>query len=246
MAALRDILGDTVDEQTCAFYLDAAGGDVEAATRLFFAQNEEQSQPASRQPSQPIASTQSAMSQFSLPNGRSACTCIAVQACLEFLRGGACANFDPAKIENICRKGVEIYNSVTQRGHLSAEEALLAEEFSSSNVSAAATFQGLTTEANAFEQELHRIAHGSGAVACVITKPPETLALFMATSGRMWIFDSHPRPHFGMAGAHLVEFASIPDCAGWLRTIFPGTDVGGGLMAALYNSFELTPIRVVA
>mmetsp|Transcript_22995 Transcript_22995/g.33402 ORF Transcript_22995/g.33402 Transcript_22995/m.33402 type:complete len:1657 (-) Transcript_22995:376-5346(-) len=86
-------------------------------------------------------------------------------------------------------------------------------------------------------------------VAVVITKPPETI-LCVASSyngegGNWYIFDSHGESNAARKLVYIKRYDSINGVAQGLMHKFPGAcvaDMGGGLQAEMYNSFEATPI----
>lgn len=100
----------------------------------------------------------------------------------------------------------------------------------------------------AFEEELVNALEGAvedkAPVCAVITKPPESVVVYVHPNGTFVLFDSHPRQTLGINGAYVCGFASAQSCAAFLRGIFPAVSgLGDGMMAQMYNSFELTMLR---
>merc|ERR1711988_872163 len=74
---------------------------------------------------------------------------------------------------------------------------------------------------------------GGRAVATVVTKPPETVLLFLSAQGTLHLFDSHPREHH--QGAALIDFESEEQCLGYLARLFPVMDGMEPEFAFLYS-----------
>lgn len=88
-------------------------------------------------------------------------------------------------------------------------------------------------------------------LALVVTKPPETVLVVRPPGGEgQWqLFDSHSRPQLGMDGAHWLGAASVGALQAHLHTIFPTVNFdddgdGGGMMGAMYNMVEATPLQL--
>lgn len=101
---------------------------------------------------------------------------------------------------------------------------------------------------NSFTEELsaacsiaERREEGSRLVACVLTKPPESV-LVVVGPGVFMVLDSHPRPNLMLPGAHALAFTSLQALCSYLRSVFPAVDMGpgAGFMAEMYNSYDMT------
>jgi hypothetical protein len=195
-------------------------------------------------------------SQFSYPEGRSACTTIAVEACLALLTDSGAAvdaaTFEePSKILGVLTRGVEEYKRINAGNpveHMACAEVLLMSEKYGGVLEHVLMVQGVTEGGDAFVTELTETLRGaladSAPVCAVVTKPPETVVCFVHPNGSVALFDSHPRPTLGVEGAYVSGFSSVKAAAAFLRTIFPAVGgLGDSYMAQMYNSFDLTVLR---
>lgn len=199
--------------------------------------------------------SQAPVSQFSYPEGRSACTTIAVEATLSLTASGEPVDessfSEPSKLINILTSGIEEYKKINAGNpveHMACAEVLLMSEKYGNALEHVVVVQGTTEGSDAFLNELTETLRGAladGAPVCaVITKPPETVVCFVHPGGSIAIFDSHPRPTLGIEGAYVSGFSSIKAAAAFLRKIFPAVgDLGDSYMAQMYNSFDLTVLR---
>ena len=159
--------------------------------------------------SNPRHVVQTDISQYSLPNGRSACTCIALHTAstiLQRLNGGGGENpreaITPAHLSSLVIAGVQLYNNLAQSinassssvEHLSPEEVLasLPDSFQMKLVNGGVR-QGILTSGSGhghghdgplgFKEILNGCradADNAGEwMAAVITKTPETLCIFL-------------------------------------------------------------------
>ena len=196
-------------------------------------------------------------SQFSFTEGRSACTTIAVEAALTMMgdEDGSAVDAttfeEPSKLLTVLSRGVEEYKKIQSASpveHMACAEVLLLSERYGEVLEHVLVVQGLTEGRDAFVTELPETLRGaladSAPVCAVITKPPETIVCFVHPSGKIALFDSHPRSTLGIEGAYVSGFSSVKAAAAFLRTIFPAVgDLGDTYMAQMYNSFELTVLR---
>lgn len=79
-------------------------------------------------------------------------------------------------------------------------------------------------------------------VVCFL--PPESIPA--TASARQWLlFDSHPRPQLGLAGASVRSFAGEDTLVEALNDIFPAIDLGtDNVMASMYNMFDAVPLSM--
>ncbi|KAL3815862.1 hypothetical protein ACHAXA_002278 [Cyclostephanos tholiformis] len=91
-------------------------------------------------------------------------------------------------------------------------------------------------------------------IAVVITKPPETVLVFLppnfSSSSSYVLLDSHPRPHqlspHFPAGSYALIHPTLAGLVASLKQIFPVTDLGDDvpeLMSMMYNSFDVHLIK---
>lgn len=206
------------------------------------------------------------ISQFSLPNGVSACTCIAltnaVMALTELDKKNN--NFEDCKkivttdfIKDSILAGARNYESrpETNEGveHMSAEEVLqYLPQYSKylkligevkQGVLGSDMSLGVTLNACMSDDKLN----SSKWSAIAVTKTPETIVVFLPPqSSSLEVFiliDSHPRPQLSVhGGAYSVFCPTMRKLVEKLETIFPKADLGddiGEVMGMMYNSFDM-------
>lgn len=209
---------------------------------------------------------QSDISQFSFPDGRSACTAISCEAAISLMDPSRPPNISPELIRRIIEDGVGFYGQISQQGgveHTAADEILpIIPRFTSHlrrTSDPFVTIQGLLTNQQCFMSIFEQARNTQGVdptqpIAVVITKPPETVVVIMPPLGQAdsswYLFDSHSRPQFGLTGGYLVTAPSaetlISSC---LRVVFPAVDLDDGVggqpsfMAEMYNSVEAIPMQ---
>lgn len=208
------------------------------------------------------------ISQYSVDNGRSACTCIALSAAQDFLSrirtsSSASSIVTSEFLQTAILQGVEKYNAMRLVDptveHKSAEEVLQSGAFPS--LSTGTIQQGMLSRTSSEHpqslQGLLATSQDPNEWTCVlITKTPETVLVCLpptsqATSSSSFILiDSHPRPQQFPGGA-LEAYARLHSSLSSLvesslQVIFPYTDLGPDvpeLMAAMYNQFDLYRFR---
>jgi len=201
-------------------------------------------------------------SQYSVDQGRSACTCIALTAATKFLQD---TNVTSEFLEEMITQGVSNYQqlmhqSASEIEHLSAEEVL--QKDSSKTIFPLQSLPGgirqgiLSKDDFNHPMGLKAMLEGLKSdqprqswMAVLITKTPETvLVCFPPDSARpssYWLIDSHPRPQLGVESAYAKLHPSLDALWMSLQAIFPCTDLGPGvreMMAMMYNSFDLYPL----
>ena len=205
------------------------------------------------------------LSQYSLPNGQSACTCFALQAASQYLQAlqkmgsnnGDNEIINSIFLKNMIEKGILIYNNLQQQDdsaveHQVAEDILRLQVFPlrlrkpiqqgmlSNDSHHPLNFSSIFTSTKS-EHQL---------TSCfLITKTPETvLVLLEPNHARFTIIDSHPRPQLGTEAAYAHIFPSLLSLVAYLQQIFPYMDLGPDvpeLMAAAYNAFDIYDLELI-
>jgi len=210
---------------------------------------------------------QSEISQFTYPEGRSACTVISCEAAIKLMETSIQVNnvvnmnFSSSFIQQIIQDGIGIYNQLNQVGveHTATDEIIpLTPRFMNSLKRTSELFvpiQGLLSDPHGFISLFERASQGSDPtkpLAIIITKPPETILVVKSavSDGRTctWLlFDSHPRPQFNIHGGYIVEAPTFDHIVTMLTMLFPAVnldgDLQGSLMAEMYNSVEAVPMQ---
>jgi hypothetical protein len=210
------------------------------------------------------------MSQYSVENGRSACTCIALTAASQFLQN---QDVSPSFLETMISQGVQNYQQLSTSSssnnnveHMSAEEVLQKDQ-GLFQVTSLGGFirQGILSQDVHHPMGLKSLLEGLRHeehrewMCVLITKPPETVLLCFppddnntvsrpsssSSSSEYWLIDSHPRPHLGLESAYATRHPSLDSLLMSLQAIFPCTNLGPDvpeMMAVMYNSFDLYPL----
>jgi len=202
------------------------------------------------------------------PEGRSACTCIALCYAKRFLVQVTCqaqtsmtaadAIVDESFLSEGLLQGVALYNKIKASGsgsasveHMSAEEVLNSMDGKAEFVDLKldAPVQGVLSPDLSSPLGMHAVLAGCQSerqwVAVIITKSPETVVIVLPPSSgqtsKFFLFDSHPRPQLSASGSYAMAHASVKSLVGTLLKIFPFTDLGsdvGEMMQMMYNSFD--------
>jgi hypothetical protein len=215
----------------------------------------------------------SSMSQYTVNQGKSACTCMSLVAAEKFLQNSKTA--DPVQavsselLQDIVTSGVAAYQRLQSSSaessveHLSAEEVLAAGAFPALSLQGGIR-QGILSHDDANNpqgllQQLTDCRSATGWTCVLITKTPETVLVCLPPSStnaagstssaeHFLLLDSHPRPQqFGAEGSYARIHDSMPGLVQSLSTIFPITDLGPDIpemMAIMYNSFDLYPLHL--
>ncbi|CAM9159964.1 unnamed protein product [Ascophyllum nodosum] len=270
MSALEQLVAMGFSEERAQKALETQGFNVERAVNVLVATADD----AVGDEQQVV---QAPISQYDLHNGRSACTCICLEASLTILEMLATGPWrgSPEDVADIVSIGVVMYEGLSDAGtsnrtlsteHTSVSEAMPAVPRYRDGLQPATgrdCYQGMLGAGAAFASILGSIAGDqrdkSRPVAVAITKPPETIVVFLpadpdvsgvASSGssgpRQWLlFDSHPRPQVGLTGAHVQSFGRQAALVEGLNDIFPPFDVGtDSVMASMYNMVDCTPLTL--
>ena len=199
------------------------------------------------------------LSQYNVPDGRSACTCIALNAAQDFLLSVSTIStsslsssakskciiqekFSPEFLQNMILSGVSVYNQVksSHEGleHLSAEEVLNTVSFPSlvlkgsirQGVLSRNDDLGLMSQLRACREEGDCMKW----TAVIISKTPETVCVCIPpTMPKLLpyiLIDSHPRPNqLHINGSYMKFHDTIEDLVNTLYLLFPCTDLGPGV-----------------
>ncbi len=202
------------------------------------------------------------ISQFSFPNGRSACTCIALQALMTLLPLVATSS-DPNPLSTISveilseiiMKGIELYGTIESQyiEHTSVEEVcnacaidtIIPIDATIQSPLSQEVFQTLINYAVTARNKI-----GAKCVGVVITKPPESICLLLYVKGdgstEYMILDSHHRPQFGIEGGYFYITTDVNDVVEKLRLLFPPLelDAGASVFEQMYNMLEYSLFTV--
>ena len=244
--------------------LTVCNGDMERAVGYLFAEPSSSSDPpafatasissSNSQQQHHYQDVVASISQYSLDQGRSACTCIALTAAHKFLTSSTVSAVTPHWLESSITEGVATYQKLQNQSssveHMSAEEVLgLAATFSSQE---APCFSKLQLTPGGIRQGIlsntpsnsemglfplltacHQEAPRDKWLAVLITKTPETVLACLpptsttATTNSYMIIDSHPRPGVVSSnGAYARIVPSLHDLIHHLETILPATELG--------------------
>lgn len=203
-------------------------------------------------PHQDIVAT---MSQYSMDDGRSACTCIALTAAQNFLLNPSPTTLQPHFLEIAIQQGISHYNELQQSvlgsssgvEHMSAEDVLKAASsagtnnpFASLQLTPGGIRQGILSHTNSTEHEMGLLAlltacrrddapNKDAWLAVLITKTPETVLAILPPSSapQYMVVDSHPRPGVVPGnGAYIRILSSLKDLVAHLDAILPATELG--------------------
>ena len=199
------------------------------------------------------------LSQYNVPDGRSACTCIALNAAQDFLLSVSTISssslsssakskciiqkkFSSEFLQNMILSGVSVYNQVksSHEGleHLSAEEVLNTVSFPSlvlkgsirQGVLSRNDDLGLMSQLRACREEGDCMKW----TAVIISKTPETVCVCIRPTMLKFLpyilIDSHPRPNqLHINGSYMKFHDTIEDLVNTLYLLFPCTDLGPGV-----------------
>ncbi len=239
--------------------LNAVNGNVDQAVHVLLGGAIPPQQQQQQQQLESSSLIHCAKSQYSVENGRSACTCIALMGAALFLSSGE-TSVSSELLENMIDMGVAAYQQLPVSGtnveHLSAEEVLQSkaiEEFKSLVLMEGGVRQGVSEW---HKQIIHwdlvpfcrNVLSPDTWVAALITKPPETVVVLLPpssqASGEYILLDSHPRPGLSH-GSYARSHATLEDLVQSLQAIYPVTELGNDvpeMMAMMYNSFDVYPL----
>jgi hypothetical protein len=202
-----------------------------------------------------IRMVHSSMSQYTVNQGKSACTCISLVTAEKFLENSNTK--DPVQavsselLKDIITSGVAAYQRLQSSSagssveHLSAEEVLEAGAFPALSLQGGIR-QGILSHDDANNpqgllQQLTDCRSATGWTCVLITKTPETVLVCLPPSStnnasaatdassteHFVLLDSHPRPQqFGAQGSYARIHDSMQGLVQSLSGIFPVTDLG--------------------
>ena len=266
----QDILtamGFSPERATAA--LRECGGNLENAANLLLTGADSGSSGAmgsstsssSAAPAGTVSMVECPLNQYSVPLGKSACTCIAMTAAAKFLETVE-SQLNAEFLQECILQGVQKYNemSMTQPSteHLSAEDVLRAGIFQNLELDDGGVMQGmLSPDGPLGLRALLPTSQSQTQWTCaLITKPPETVVCCIPPANYsgsdpapFLLIDSHPRQQqFGAEGSYIRKHSSVEGLVQSLETLFPPTNLGPDipeLMAAMYNQFDLYRLRLV-
>ena len=258
------------DDSSSREALASANGNVETAVNILLGVVPAPAAPSSSSAASPSAANVGDMivcptSQYSVGNGRSACTCIALTAATNFLQisGGGSVTLNAEFLQNMIMNGVQNYqtlSSVSPVEHLSAEEVLQTDQGKCFPLSVRGGIrQGILSSDSFHPMGMQALLEGiqeeqqgqcNAYIAVLITKTPETVlvCLPLSGSGAYWLIDSHPRAaHLGADGSYAKPHPNLVSLLQSLQAIFPPTELGPDIpemMAMMYNSFDMYPLQM--
>ena len=175
--------------ETANYYIEMAGGTVEAAMTLYFefggapapsssssntpstsngASKDENGNTTEQADPTPSFTLTAPSSQFDLPEGRSACTTIACEAAFQMTAEKECVDAstfeDLGKIVSVIADGVaeyKIINANAAAEHMSCGEVMIMSQKYGKVLEQAVMVQGSTEGSKAFEEELQQATEGA-------------------------------------------------------------------------------------
>ncbi|CAJ1961647.1 unnamed protein product [Cylindrotheca closterium] len=259
------------DEPSSRQALASANGNVETAVNILLGVIPAPAAPSSSSAASPSAADVGDMivcptSQYSVDNGRSACTCIALTAATDFLKlsGGGSVALNAEFLQNMIMNGVQNYQTLSSASpveHLSAEEVLQKDQGKCFPLSVRGGIrQGILSSDSFHPMGMQALLEGiqqeqqgqsNAYIAVLITKTPETVLVCLPVSGSNsahWLIDSHPRAaHLGADGSYAKPHPNLASLLLSLQAIFPPTELGPDIpemMAMMYNSFDMYPLQM--
>lgn len=159
-------------------------------------------------------------------------------------------------------EGISLHNSTTSSSlHKSVDEIyILTKQYQNEltyciNNDDNEPYQGLLNNDDSFQVIFNKILNiirknynGDKHIACVITKPPETICIILpppnttdTTTNMYHLFDSHSRPQLGHDGAYLISDSNLNNIITRVRMIWPAFNDNDdiGYMNDMYNMFEV-------
>ncbi|CAM9426763.1 unnamed protein product [Choristocarpus tenellus] len=193
---LEMLIGMGFDKELSKAALKAHDGNVQAACDSLLFQGT-----ADNTPQTTYRAIQGSISQYDLPHGRSACTCICLEASMAMLsrlqdRPQTLEEVTddittPDAISSIVEVGVITYEAVVAGGLVEAEHTSVPELLDCvtrykeglRRALGIGVYQGVLGSSNSFTTLLHNCREGAGGdafhTAVTITKPPETVVAFL-------------------------------------------------------------------
>jgi len=204
------------------------------------------------------------ISQYSYPEGRSACTSIALIAAIKLLHAFSSNRFQitEQELDSFVLDGISAYSQLMSNQsieHTNAAELAIFQPFSSelihipysggqeSNFPGVQAIWGQNKDFYQIICHFENLIKPSQYFALVLTKPPETILLIFPPKNeflkKYYVFDSHSR-HFllNKNSAYLASVNSLHTLIKFLEFIFPITSQDPYIkdsMMDMYNSYEL-------
>jgi len=192
---------------------------------------------------------QTDISQYSLENGRSACTCIALTGAKLYLEHNR-LEFNSDHLRNMIIQGVSAYQSLSRSRnieHMSAEEVLNQKCPDFPLTIIGGVRQGILSADSSHPMSLKCLLQNCGendnAKVVLITKTPETVVVCLDS---FTLLDSHPRHFLNASNAYAKIHNDLNGLIRTLELVFPHTSFGADIpemMAMMYNSFDLYPLK---
>lgn len=245
-AALRECGGNL--ENAANLLLSGWHGDAPSASSPNIASNE-MADSSGVNADDAVQMVESPLSQYSVENGKSACTCIGLMAADQILREASVTTptFNAELLQQAVLGGVDKYTMLVKSRtstveHLSAEEVLRTGVFDSLELGD--VLQGITSSGQLGFRALLPPTQLSIRWRCVlIIKPPETVLCCLPPKNYagtdpapFCLVDSHPRQYlFGTEGSYIRKHNTLDGLIDSLERIFPSTSLGsefGEVMAA--------------
>lgn len=237
---LQTLVGMGFSEKQATRALEQSSGNIDYAAN--FLTNEM----STDEPKDDSTSTTilAALSQYDLPEGRSACTCMALTVAETLLNDAPMTS--ETLTSSLCR-GHELYLKHRQQ-HIDSPEHTSAEEllylFPQIQLAESGIRQGLLTHHGSCWTDLVATTDNKPTAFCII-KPPETILIYKDSNENYWLVDSHSRPP-RYTQAYAQKHASFDSLLASLQSLFPATASIPGVsseMMAMYNSVDVYPLH---
>ena len=227
-------------EEQATQALEQSSGNIENAVNLLA------NEMSTDEPKDDSTSTTilAALSQYDLPEGRSACTCMALTVAETLLND---APMTSETLTSSLHRGHELYLKHRQQ-HIGSPEHTSAEEllylFPKIQLEESGIRQGILTRHGSCWSDLVATVDNKPIAFCII-KPPETILVFKDSNENYWLVDSHSRPP-RYTQAYAQQHASFDSLLASLQSLFPATVGIPGVsfeMMAMYNSVDVYPLH---
>jgi len=259
---LQTLISMGFSSEQCRHALAASKGDLNVSINLLL--RGESSGEGEIQGFESSTMIQIELSQYSFSEGSSACSSISLAFASAFLNAidqtTSCNDVITSSfLQASVLSGIEKYQMLGMGEgipqHKSPEEILNALPDAFAVQTCGGVRQGVLTSDEGplgLKQTLSscRDSNDIGWMAVVLTKPPETVCVCLppktetnSVLKNYILLDSHPRHQFASYGCYAMFHSSLDHLNQSLKLIFPQTDVGGSVMAEMYNSFDAYPLQ---
>ena len=221
---------------------------------------------ASSSPSLPTSEiTNLEISQYSFENGASSCTSICLSVITKLLQQLVIGDniHNVSTLSDALIGGISIHNNIQKLNaslHLAVDEVYFSSTEHQNQLVYVVDepYQGLLNNSNSFQvlfdKILVKVSEKYSAdkhVACIMTKPPETLCIILPPKSAQnrscyHLFDSHARPNEGHHGAYLIS-DNLQHILEKVKTIWPAFNDNEnelGYMMEMYNMYEIHPFQL--